>query len=126
MIRAIPFAISFNSIVLARLCVEITIIPLVLYPIENKIDKYGFDISALAFCQFKLLLENNGVKCSKARDHELICGSIPLILFTLLKGKYFSPFLGGLTLPNTVSPVIKPKKSICGLVTHKYPSGDDR
>ena len=48
---------------------------------------------------------NKGVKCSNETLSLTILGLNPLISETLIKGKYFSPSLGGLTCPKTVSPV---------------------
>ena len=39
-------------------------------------------------------------------------GFNPLIFETLIKGKYFSPSLGGRTFPFTVSPVFSPNNFI--------------
>ena len=47
-----------------------------------------------------------GVKCSKETRSLTTLGSRPLILSTLINGKYFSPSFGGRTVPNTVSPVL--------------------
>src|SRR5690554_263337 len=54
-----------------------------------------------------------GVKCSKDTRSRTTLGFNPLILFTLIKGKYFSPSFGGRTSPETVSPVLSPNNLIC-------------
>ena len=52
-------------------------------------------------------------------------GFKPLILETLIKGKYFSPSLGGLTLPLTVSPVFNPNNYDVVESRKQYNLGDD-
>ena len=53
-----------------------------------------------------------GVRCSKATRSRTDCGSRPLILLTLISGKYFSHSFGGRTCPKTVSPFFNPNKRI--------------
>ena len=60
-------------------------------------------------CKGKL---KNGVRCSKETRSLTMFGFKPLIFETRIKGKYFSPSFGGLTLPLTVSPVFNPNNLI--------------
>ena len=102
---------SFNNIVLPVFGCA-TIIPRCPFPKgENKsiilVDKELPFSAKLNFSS-----GNKGVKCSKETRSLTIFGFNPLILETLIKGKYFSPSFGGLTFPLTVSPVFKPNNLI--------------
>ena len=103
---------SFNNIVLPVLGCD-TIIPRCPLPIGENKSIILVDIEACRSANLKRSSGNSGVKCSKETLSRTIFGSIPFILFTLISGKYFSPSLGGLTFPKTVSPVFKPKSRIC-------------
>ena len=108
---AIALATSFRSMVLPVLGCE-TIIPRCPFPIgENK----SIILVEIVDCLSAILnfsWGKSGVKCSNATRSLTTCGFWPFILLTLIKGKYFSPSLGGLTWPNTVSPVLSPNNLI--------------
>ena len=82
--------------------------------LEGKISNILVDILLCPlFNKLNFSLGNNGVKCSNGTLSLAIAGSLPFILFTLIKGKYFSPDLGGRTVPIIVSPVFNPNNFIC-------------
>jgi len=56
---------------------------------------------------------NKGVKCSNETLSLTTLGLNPFIFETLISVNYFSPSLGGLTWPKTVSPVFNPNNLTC-------------
>ena len=121
---AIALATSLSNIVLPVLGWE-TIIPL--WPLPNGENRSIILVEIVLSFAAKLNFSsgNKGVKCSNEILSLTTSGPNPLILLTLIKGKYFSPSFGGLTVPWTVSPVFKPKSLIWDMDTYTS-SGDER
>src|SRR5690606_39761568 len=90
-----------------------TIIPRCPFPIGENKSMILVDMVLCFSAMLNFSCGNKGVRCSKDTRSLTTSGLCPLILLTLIKGKYFSPSFGGRTLPKTVSPVFNPNKRFC-------------
>ncbi|MPN50934.1 hypothetical protein SDC9_198574 [bioreactor metagenome] len=112
-LAAMAFAISLSNTVLPVLGCA-TISPRCPLPIgENKSTIRTERESFFPEVRLNFTSGKSGVRCSKGTRSRTYSGDRPLILFTLISGKYFSPSLGGRMAPFTVSPVLRPKSLIC-------------